>query len=587
MKRQLLLGMACMAGLTAFAGAPVGEWGVLIDGHGGSDNAYTMIPASDGDLFVATSIVSSGTTEEGINMYYGDEVVGQGAPNSATSGNKNLLIQRINPDGTCEWTAYSNMGDVYSAELAETSDGGIVIVMKNRYTNRNEGSTNQLWAFVDSDGSQSYVVADDPVLPGWIYQGVVAKLSAQGQLEWTKVIKFDYPTIGTKLVTDAFSMSAVEVDDEDNIYIGGNFRSTMTVAKADGSEVDIEANYVDGWNGDSQKQVGGLYILKLDAEGNYADHFTTSGDGSREEVFGLEYKEGRIYGTALERATENGTVNWGDIAVTPTVFDDMAVFCMDKNLTPEWVTLKYATPFSDGKHTTQIKSFGFCGNDLLLAGLVKGGFSDTKDGAELVASSESALEGFVLRMSSVDGSTMTSKIHGEGISGYFGAYVENDNIYAYGYSWASGEGIVLVEFPKEGEKIVHVLLESSGMPTAWPGVFAGTQLYIMARNRAALTIPGTDISVTPEGWGCMLAAYDLSSMISGVPAGVEEAVDNTTVAVRGFDGYVSVTTAEPQRVDVYNVAGQLMVSQRVVAGTTEIALPAGFYIVNGQKVIVK
>ena len=58
-----------------------------------------------------------------------------------------------------------------------------------------------------------------------------------------------------------------------------------------------------------------------------------------------------------------------------------------------------------------------------------------------------------------------------------------------------------------------------------------------------------------------------------------------TFSVKGGD-CIKVTALEAQDVAVYSVDGRLVRNMRVNAGTTRIALPAGVYVVNGEKVFV-
>ena len=58
-----------------------------------------------------------------------------------------------------------------------------------------------------------------------------------------------------------------------------------------------------------------------------------------------------------------------------------------------------------------------------------------------------------------------------------------------------------------------------------------------------------------------------------------------TFSVKGGD-CIKVTALEAQEVAVYSVDGRLVRKVRVNAGTTRIALPAGVYVVNGEKVLV-
>ena len=58
-----------------------------------------------------------------------------------------------------------------------------------------------------------------------------------------------------------------------------------------------------------------------------------------------------------------------------------------------------------------------------------------------------------------------------------------------------------------------------------------------------------------------------------------------TFSVKGGD-CITVTSLEPQEIVVYSVDGRLVRKVRVNSGTTRIALPAGVYVVNGEKVMV-
>jgi hypothetical protein len=71
-------------------------------------------------------------------------------------------------------------------------------------------------------------------------------------------------------------------------------------------------------------------------------------------------------------------------------------------------------------------------------------------------------------------------------------------------------------------------------------------------------------------------AFSQATGISGVYA---------TYSVNGGD-CITVTSLEPQEIVVYSVDGRLVRKVRVNSGTTRIALPAGVYVVNGEKVMV-
>lgn len=62
----------------------------------------------------------------------------------------------------------------------------------------------------------------------------------------------------------------------------------------------------------------------------------------------------------------------------------------------------------------------------------------------------------------------------------------------------------------------------------------------------------------------------------------------STFSVHGGDGVIIITSGEDARVDVYSLGGQRLVSTPIAQGSTlRISAPAGIYIVNGHKVIVR
>ncbi len=53
-------------------------------------------------------------------------------------------------------------------------------------------------------------------------------------------------------------------------------------------------------------------------------------------------------------------------------------------------------------------------------------------------------------------------------------------------------------------------------------------------------------------------------------------------------GCISVNAGKAQSVRIYNIAGQLVRNAQVSSGVTTInGIPAGIYVVNGTKVMVK
>lgn len=124
-------------------------------------------------------------------------------------------------------------------------------------------------------------------------------------------------------------------------------------------------------------------------------------------------------------------------------------------------------------------------------------------------------------------------------------------------------------------------------PFVWK--FSGTKDAVVATG-TEITVPmGFDV----EYKNFAANADDVKPMfiyVNNETSGVEATMAGG-VAVAGVDGAIAVAADEAVSVAVYTAAGQLAVSTEVAAGTTELSVAPGFYIVKAgdvvKKVIVK
>ena len=71
------------------------------------------------------------------------------------------------------------------------------------------------------------------------------------------------------------------------------------------------------------------------------------------------------------------------------------------------------------------------------------------------------------------------------------------------------------------------------------------------------------------------------------PTGVESVQTNDGTSIQSRDGQIVVTTAQAQPLHIYHVSGKLVVKEQISAGTHAWSLPAGIYIIEGKRVLVK
>lgn len=80
--------------------------------------------------------------------------------------------------------------------------------------------------------------------------------------------------------------------------------------------------------------------------------------------------------------------------------------------------------------------------------------------------------------------------------------------------------------------------------------------------------------------------FRTAPFVVGTPVGINEAVVSGALRFTVSRGRLHVSASAPAAVRVYNAAGVCVVSESLASDGADYALPAGIYVVNGQKVLV-
>lgn len=528
------------------------------------------VAASDNNTFLVSKFVSKGNDNSLNFVNFGSqEKVAFGAPNKATSGNDNLLLTKVNADGTAAWHVYSKQGRVANASAATTSDGGVVVAAVTSFTafNAKEATdipANSILDIVDADNHTTTI--EKAFAGSAVYDIVVLKISADGHLDWFKHFAAD----------DASSLTAkIAVDNTDNIYIGGQHAKTLSF----------------GENAVAARSAKSLYLVKLDNAGNFVKSFDISGTDAEDYIDAVTFADGKIFVAGRVKAkAEGNTIAFADITLAPTTFDDVFAAAFSTDLVPVWASIANSVAASDGKHTSQVKGIDVSEGFVLVSGLVKGGYTAAGATDAVTMSSGSKLEGMVIGFSVADGALSKGVCVSEGISGLYSATIKGNKIYAFGYNIANADkqGSSLFEFDGENanENVIATTNEpaSAGYPTTFYAKFVNSSLLAGVRAKGkGINVLGNVYDYTNQkDFTATVMSINLKDVFGGIST-TETADDARIWAVSGA---VKISVASPTSVAVYNVAGQI-VAKRIVTDETTIALPAGFYIVNGKKVVVK
>ena len=528
------------------------------------------VAASDNNTFLVSKFVSKGNDNSLNFVNFGSqEKVAFGAPNKATSGNDNLLLTKVNADGTAAWHVYSKQGRVANASAATTSDGGVVVAAVTSFTafNAKEATDIPANSILDIVDAYNHTTTIEKAFAGSaVYDIVVLKISADGHLDWFKHFAAD----------DASSLTAkIAVDNADNIYIGGQHAKTLSF----------------GENAVAARSAKSLYLVKLDNAGNFVKSFDISGTDAEDYIDAVTFADGKIFVAGRVKAkAEGNTIAFADITLAPTTFDDVFAAAFSTDLVPVWASIANSVAASDGKHTSQVKGIDVSEGFVLVSGLVKGGYTAAGATDAVTMSSGTKLEGMVIGFSVADGALSKGVCVSEGISGLYSATIKGNKIYAFGYNIANADkqGSSLFEFDGENanENVIATTNEpaSAGYPTTFYAKFVNSSLLAGVRAKGkGINVLGNVYDYTNQkDFTATVMSINLKDVFGGIST-TETANDARIWAVSGA---VKISVASPTSVAVYNVAGQI-VAKRIVTDETTIALPAGFYIVNGKKVVVK
>lgn len=564
---MILAASAMSAGAQGFTATA--NWVTPINANNGISTPEA-VAASDNNTFLVSKFVSKGNDNSLNFVNFGSqEKVAFGAPNKATSGNDNLLLTKVNADGTAAWHVYSKQGRVANASAATTSDGGVVVAAVTSFTafNAKEATdipANSILDIVDADNHTTTI--EKAFAGSAVFDIVVLKISADGHLDWFKHFAAD----------DASSLTAkIAVDNTDNIYIGGQHAKTLSF----------------GENAVAARSAKSLYLVKLDNAGNFVKSFDISGTDAEDYIDAVTFADGKIFVAGRVKAkAEGNTIAFADITLAPTTFDDVFAAAFSTDLVPVWASIANSVAASDGKHTSQVKGIDVSEGFVLVSGLVKGGYKAAGATDAVTMSSGTKLEGMVIGFSIADGALSKGVCVSEGISGLYSATIKGNKIYAFGYNIANADkqGSSLFEFDGENanENVIATTNEpaSAGYPTTFYAKFVNSSLLAGVRAKGkGINVLGNVYDYTNQkDFTATVMSINLKDVFGGIST-TETANDARIWAVSGA---VKISVASPTSVAVYNVAGQI-VAKRIVTDETTIALPAGFYIVNGKKVVVK
>lgn len=565
MKKNLLIAATLLSAFSAAAqDAPVAEWANLLDGTTSAGDQVSKVACNaNGVYWLATM----GSTEENNSISYAGEPLFHGEDyNAGTSQTNNLCLLATDHSGAKKWFICSNSGDYASnkGNVAVDGEGNVIFTAKVRH-GAGDGMSKQI-NMIDAAGN---VISYGGTTERRNYALLVVKADAQGKILWYKYITLDTtpsPSATKDFIADAVNSTALTVDPQGNIYVGGCYSAEMTVEP----DVVLPARNIAHWNGDSQLASGDMFLLKYDSDGKLLSTAIGNDGLTRSQIIGLSWEKGSLYFLGTAQGDSNLEFAGKNTAISS---QQTPVFGMlNADLSAQWVSHLDAEGVSGGSAVIQNAGMTVAGNTLWIAGQFNGKYTDPTNAAQSIASAtKSTREGCVIKLNAADGSWIagttsrsddfTPTAAKTGITGYF-KVLQNvqkpEKIYVYGYVMNASVGVILREYDAE-TLAANVdnswsLVKKGGVPSATAIAYypESNVAYISARGNQAFDAIGGMTTSAPVKWGNLLAAVKM-------PAALFSAVDN--IAIDAVE--------EDAPVEYYNLQGVRLNADN---------LPAGIYI---------
>lgn len=337
--RKNLLFVLLLTSFASFATEVSLEWVSPLLSSSASGNPQTQIldVRSDehGDAFVLAKFGSLSASDETtfLNTSFTGAEYGAGA-----SSNDNLLFSKVDKRGNLLWTVHSDEGFFKEGVFCPTADGGAVLAVKFRLTQKNlvNGQESPYMTLVDAAGNAHTLTTRYEDTNS--YHIVFVHVGADGTVSgmeplWTSRAVAPANT-KNEPATDVASVNAVAVDDEGNIYFAG--QQAMDIAL--GTDT-LRARPCTGWTGDPQDlyKYATAFLLKTDPQFRHLGHIRTETGAQADRFERMACRNGRlmVVGSAIAATDNSGlAIQLGEIKTSLTG-PSVTVAILDKNLNAE------------------------------------------------------------------------------------------------------------------------------------------------------------------------------------------------------------------------------------------------------------
>ncbi len=551
---------------------------------------YNIVTGYDGAFFSLANYLTTGGTQADVTFF--GYTLPQVSVTNTNSPNHNMVLVKHNINGEPDWAVYSAGGyvDVGNTVFVPTTDGGVIMIIKARHTESDQDGSHVLltlksstdnigktliYNYQEETGSEDYK---------WIYQPVLAKISADGKITALE---------RGQSADGEFSFYGAATDGADNMYV-----ASAMIGELKFGDAVIP----------SQERNSGV-LLKFSSNLQFSGNMAVTGYNEEDKIQGVVYGNGSLYtmgvvaslaqpisfgGKTVSAGSVIGAENLWVSKINPETLTATALNVLENKGYDNGTKLLY---------TTKLNAMTIANNSeyAYICGAIIGEFDF--DNETKIAPMKDKQMGFVVRMNTSDGSLKDGfDISDETtlISQVFSVIDNTDSLYVWGYDMAKNA----VKFQSRNRdtfaKGVDYKLYSNtnAMTTAWPCMAAQEgKIILPLRARTLVTPTGSSESYgNTTNFYTLVSGFDFGEDIDftkkGEPTAAQEStINNDDITIYASNKTINILGAEDTQIDVFNLAGTIIAT--VTKASSEVKIPvnqSGLYIVRtkskSQKVLV-
>lgn len=474
---------------------------------------YDIRTNDEGDAFLLANYGSINAADE---TTFFDRTLTGAEYGTGNGYNPNMVFAKVDSLGNPLWMIHSSEGYFAGGTYCPTRDGGAVLAVKFRLTEKNKqpGTTAPYMTLVDAaNKTHSLSAAFQDVN---FHHIILVRVDAQGLV--TQVT----PVWTSQAVPARGDKPAYEVADITAVMEGGNgdlyFQGGQAMDIALGTDT-VRARSNPDWDGNAFSEHCNSFIIRTDAQFRYLAHTTTSGNLLYDRFMLSAYRDGTLMVVGHAKADSlGGTLRWGE---QQAAIRDRCIIIARLNSDLTCTHLNALQQVRLGSLGGMFKQLSWSpdGTCLYMSGSVIGGLvlnGDTLRGG--LDEKGSFNDGLLLKIDANTAAvTNAALLHGKLLNINIGTVSLRDTLYTLNYAFGD---IHLTCYDSRLNPVGAIsLAKGGGSSTATGLALYGCTLWLgtRAHGGADFTIGNQTIKPAPL-WYATLSCWQLTG---GAPSGID------------------------------------------------------------------